>query len=139
MGRFSRPAGAITDAKELRLGDHVWKVIGIWPPFVYGEHIVTREAVPFKDHPEYADIHHHSASSIVFDCRRVEGSYSDFAFASDGNLQPSHSSNDNYWFRSFSEAEAAREFLHQEYVNNPDVIQAEVDRRHHFLHDNYAA
>lgn len=133
MSRFERPADAIENAADLRVGDRIWHVYGIWPPQMGGEHIVTRAAGPFKDHRAYGPIHASGADSIVFDTRWIDGKHSHMNFASDGNMVPGHSHNDNYWFRSESTADAAVEMLKAAWEASgkiaEEIARREEDRR----------
>lgn len=128
MGYFPRPAGAIEDVNTLKLGDVLYHVYGIWPPSLsaYPETVV-RTALAFKHHPEY-----HDGSSqgelLAFDTECVsfwnhKEYYRRMHFASDCNMEPGHSHNDNYWFRSKEEAEAAVTFLYVQWKARPDLIE----------------
>jgi hypothetical protein len=110
MARFERPANTINDASDLKIGDHVWHVFGIWPPCMY-ETIVIGEAKPYKKHRKYSDIHSQDAEKVVFDVRYPDIGREDMKFAADGNLVSGYSHNDNYWFRNEADARAAVEML----------------------------
>ena len=130
---FKRPQNTIDNAFDLRVGDHVWHVYGIWPPQMGGEHVISRAAGPFKHHSEYSDIHLTSADDVVFDTRWINGKNSTMNFASDGNLVPGHSHNNNYWFRSEADALAAVELLRSEWESSgkieEEIARREEDRR----------
>jgi hypothetical protein len=114
---FDRPAGAIASHADLKKWDVVWHVYGIWPPFVSGPGIIVR--------PPYAD----EDKGVVFDVRTPRRNYVETNFASDGNLLPDYSHNDNYWFHSEKEAEAARDWLRSKWEADPSRIQDEIERR----------
>lgn len=126
MVRFPRPENTIVDATDLKLGDEIYNVCGIWPPFIDGPYIVVRETIPFSQHPEYTDWSI-QGSLLVFDIKEKEKGYIRMEFVRDGNLEPGYSHNDNYWLRSKKDAEAARIFLHNKYT--PSQIQEELDER----------
>lgn len=141
MARFPRPSGAIKDVNELKDGDILYHVYGIWPPCVGESETVKGSPVQFKDHREYAEIHSLSADHWVFDTLVPsifphEASYLRMHYASDGNMQPGFSHNDNYWFRSLEEAVAARLYLHEQWVARPDLIEDEKRWRESFPDDD---
>ncbi len=133
MSRFERPQNTIEDAASLRVGDHIWHVYGIWPPQMGGEHIVTREAAPFCQHPRYESPHSSQGDQIVFDEKWVDGKKPHMSFASDCNMTPGHSHNDNYCFRSEADARAAVEFLRSAWESSgkiaEEIARREEDRR----------
>lgn len=129
MSRFPRPAGAIENVSDLKIGDHIWHVYGIWPPQMGGEFTITRTVVQFQDHPDYSEIHSSQAELLVFDEQWADSEMVDMAYASDSNMQPGHSHNDNYCFRSEEEALAAIDFLTKQWEAAPDLISEEVARR----------
>jgi hypothetical protein len=128
MAQFERPADTVTDAAQLNVGDQLWKVYGIWPPQFSGPYTLANKPVPHSAHARYSDIHSGSAEKIVFGVRTVEG-YLDFNFASDGNLTPGHSHNDNYWVRSEAAALAAVARLREQWEARPELIVLEQARR----------
>lgn len=128
MSRFPRPENTITSASDLRCGDRIWHVYGIWPPQMGGECVVTREAIPFRQHPEYDEIHRLLRDEAVFD-ERSERGFTHMAFASDCNTVSGRSHNDNYVFRSEADARTAVEFLRSQWEAVPGLIQEEVARR----------
>lgn len=129
MARFQRPEGTIKNYSDLKVGDHIFHVYGIWPPFFGGEHIVTKAPDTFSRHRGYGEIHSMSAESIVFDVKYGNGGNSYMNFATDGNLNPGHSHNDNYWFRSEQAARDAVTFLRSQWEADPELIAAEQERR----------
>jgi hypothetical protein len=132
MNRFERPTGAIQNAADLREGEALWHVWGIWPPQI-GEYTVTAAARPFREHREYGEVHSSMADFIVFDVRSKDSKRSQMNFASDGNLVTGHSHNDNYWFRSEAEADAAVAFLTKQWEASGEIAEElarrEEDRR----------
>jgi hypothetical protein len=135
VSNFKRPENTIENAYDLNVGDHVWHVFGIWPPQMGGEHIITRPAGLFKHHPEYSEIHLLSADQAVFDTRYLDSENSIMNFASDGNLTPGRSCNDNYWFRAEVEAEAAVDFLRKEWEARPALIVETLRTRRQRLYE----
>jgi len=127
MSRFPRPEGAIESASDLKVGDRIWHVYGIWPPQMGGEFTVARAAIPYDQHPK--NVHSPQDDEVVFDVRWVKGEFTTMEFASDGNMKANHSHNDNYWFRTEAEALAAVSFLRSEWEAAPDLIAKEVRRR----------
>lgn len=155
MLKFDRPKNAIENSADLKVGDEVWQVYGIWPPCMGGNVIIHSPAVKFRDHKDYSDIHISQADLTVFDTR-----YTDDAiiivmhFAASGNMLPDKPDNNNYYFRSREDAEAARDFLRAEWEKNPDAIAEaivererdreldrmmddEMDRHHSYADDDY--
>lgn len=128
MARFSKPQNTIEDVNELKTGDRIWHVYGIWPPQMGGEFMVTREASPFKDRPEYSDIHASSAELLVFDEQWADSDMIHMNFASDCNMQPGYSHNDNYCFRSEGDAQAAVKFLTEQWEASGNIAE-EIARR----------
>lgn len=136
MTKFNRPQNTIDDVRSLRVGDHLWHVYGIWPPQMGGDHFVTRAAGPFKNHPEYSNIHSLSGDGLVFDVKWAnETIRPTMEFASDGNLIPGHSHNNNYWFRSEADALAAVDFLRAEWERHPEAIAEDTARREEMLRE----
>lgn len=129
MADLAKPSNYITDASDLKVGDHIWHVYGIWPPQEGDEHVVTRAACKFSEHREYSDIHTGSSEEIVFDVRWTGSERPTMHFASDGNLIAGRSTNNNYWFRSAEAAQDAVSFLRSEWESKPGLIAAEVERR----------
>lgn len=127
MARFERPQSAIADFRDLRVGDVVYEVYGIWPPCRGKQKTVTRAPIKFSEHPEYSDIHKSSADKMVFDLAYPDG-LTVMSFASDRNLMPGHSHNDNYLFRSEEDAESAVIWLRDRWSSSPGSIAEEVER-----------
>lgn len=126
MARFKRPTGSIEDYNDLRIGDHIYEVFGIWPPQMGREYIVTRLPTLMRDHPEGK--HSIQQDEVVFDVQRVNSKYKNgvLQFAADGNMVPGgHSHNDNYWFRSENAAVKAVAFLRDQWERNPTLIKRE--------------
>lgn len=128
MSRFERPLGTIENAIDLKVGDQIWQILGIWRPQFLGPYTVTRVPLPFRQHPQYDDIHEGLGDNLVFDVTWPSGDLCTHEFASDGNLQSGHSHNDNYWTRSQEAAEAVRDYLQKQWENNPELIEEEVER-----------
>lgn len=130
MARFERPKNAIDNYADLKVGDVIWHVCGIWPPFCSrAPSTITGEARPFRDHPEHDGQRGCQSDEIVFDEHPADWDWPHMAFASDGNLVPGRSHNDNYWFRSKEDAEAARDYLRTQWDANPDMIEAVLEDR----------
>jgi hypothetical protein len=130
MARFSRPEKTIRNAYELKFGDHIWHVYGIWPPYFAGEEIVTGTARRFHLHDEYSSIHHGAADRVVFDTRYINEKRSTMNFARDSNMEygaASHS--DNYYFRSKEDAEAAVAYFTECWKADPNMVTDELERR----------
>lgn len=130
MARFSRPANSIETYEDLKVGERIWDVCGILPPFMGNSKIVTIAPIPFYLHPEYAKHHSEMKDDIVFSFRYedrpdIEVMY----FATDCNMQPGYSHNDNYCFKSEEDAKAAVEFLRKQWADNPDLMEQERIRR----------
>lgn len=134
MAQFKRPADTIMDAAEMKAGDQLWKVYGIWPPQFSGPYTLATEPVPYSAHARYSEIHSGSADKIVFDVRTAEG-WLDFNFATDGNLMPGYSHNDNYWVRSEAAALAAIDHLREQWKAKPELIVLEQERRERWLRE----
>lgn len=129
MARFPRPAGAIEDVMEIKNGDVLYRVYGIWPPVVSRDaYIVVGNPHKFKHNIEFSE-HSSQGEEVVFSTCYGDEKNSRFNawnnFAGDGNLVKGHSHNDNYWFRSREEAEAARAYLHAQYEAHPEAIEDE--------------
>lgn len=129
MARFSTPEKAIRDINELKVGDTVCRVYGIWPPQSAGEATVSRAAIKFKDHPEYSDIHSSSKDQIVYDLTNVEYGFTSMEFASDSNLELGQSHNDNYIFRSVADAEEAVLWLREQWSASDGAIDKAIADR----------
>lgn len=138
MSRFERPANTITDVNELKVGDHVWHVYGIWPPQMGGGYIITKQAGPFCEHHEYSDIHEGSADQLVFDERWVGGQHSTMNFASDCNMLVGYSHNDNYCFRSEADALAAIDWLRLQWEQSGRIAEEVARRKEDRLFYDYA-
>lgn len=124
MSRFTRPSGAIDNFADLKVGDVIWHVYGIWPPFMStSPATVVEVARPYSLHRDYSD-DSTQGDLMVFDVLWRED-FTDMHFASDGNLVPGKSHNDNYWFRTEDEAKVAVEFLRNQWDADPNSI-AEV-------------
>lgn len=129
MAKFDRPKNSIESYSDLKVGDHIWEVCGIWRPFVGYERIVTRSPIKFSEHPEYSE-YSTQGDLIVFDISYAnDPSLIIHWFASDCNMQPGQSHNDNYWFRSAEDAEAARDFLKSEWEKDPEVFAREIEEQ----------
>lgn len=128
MAQFERPKNTIDDAASFQVGDLLWHVYGIWRPQSHGPYTVTRVAGPFREHPEYEEIHVGHADHIVFDTRWPDSDLTTMRYATDGNLQPGYSHNDNYWFRTQEDAEAARDFLLAQWEASPEAMAREQMR-----------
>ena len=126
MSRFPRPAGAIENVADLNVGDRIWHVYGIWPPQMGGEFTITRAATLYRDHPETNGSP--QDDEVVFDVRWAKCDLVTMEFASDGNMKPNHSHNDNYWFRSEAEARDAVDFLKQQWEASGGIAE-EIARR----------
>jgi hypothetical protein len=132
MAKFPRPAGAIESYKDIKVGDCLWHLYGIWMPSVSScPVIITSAPVRFGDSPSYAPIHKGQKDEVIFAYRYLDWPEDRGieAFAGDGNLNPGQSHNDNYWFRSFEEAEAGRKFLLDQWKARPDLIEAAEEQR----------
>jgi hypothetical protein len=127
MGRFPRPVGAIGSADDLKVGDRIWRVYGIWPPQMGGEFIVSRPAGPYNERPK--NLRSPQDDEIVFDVRYAKSNLTAMEFASDGNMKPNHSHNDNYWFRTEAEALDAVRFLKDQWEAVPGLIAEDIQRR----------
>lgn len=129
MARFPTPANAITDIADVKVGDVVYGVYGIWPPCTGGAKTVMGAPAPFFMHHEYSDIHEPSKDLIVFDLASADGEYTNMVFASDRNLEPGRSHNDNYIFRSDGDAHAARVWLREQWeAVSEAILRAEFGR-----------
>lgn len=122
MAKFDRPQNAIESFKDLKDGDVVYRVYGIWPPATGGACTVVGAPKKFSEHREYSDIHASSKDAIVFDLKHEKYDYTDMNFASDSNLIPGYSHNDNYCFRTEADAAAAVEWLHDQWTSSDGAI-----------------
>lgn len=124
MGRFAEPIDAIRDYSDLKIGDELWSVCGVWPPFVDNEpRIVASLPMKFKDHPEFSEPSS-QGNQIVYDVRyswHAEGE-STMRFTADDNMVPGYSHNDNYVFRTKDAADGFAAWLRYEWMKRPDLI-----------------
>lgn len=127
MARFPAPANVVTDFNDLKIGDVVYEVYGIWPPQTGGPKTVMSTPVKFSEHREYRDIHESLANSVVFDLAYPDG-LTVMEFASDNNLVPGYSHNDNYLVRSDEDAKAAALWLREQWSASPSSIAEEQAR-----------
>lgn len=133
MAKFAEPINAIRDYRDLKVGDELWGVCGVYPPSADDKPSVVA-AMPrkFRNHPEFGD-HSSQGDEVVFDVRchwHGEGE-SMMQFASDANMVPGYSHNDNYEFRSKKDAEAYAAWLRYEWEKRPDLIAEQK-----WLHDD---
>jgi hypothetical protein len=133
-----KPTDAILNYADLTLGQVVWHVYGIYPPCGPTSYTITRLPSKHSEHPEYSDIHVSQADSIVFDWKRGDGDHSLMHFASDCNMLPGYSHNNNYCFAT---KEAAEDFVKsccEDWNSNPDQIERiEEQRRLDAMADAY--
>lgn len=129
MARFPRPQGSIENAADLKVGDVIYHVYGIWPPVASDmPHTITRAAILLRDHPEGGP-DDFQRDLLVYDESWGGLQHSHMAFASDGNMVPGKSHNDNYCFRTKEAAEAARDYLRAQWQAHPELIAKEVEQR----------
>lgn len=130
MAKFDRPVGTLASLDEIKVGERLWYVVGIWPPSASDtSYIVTRAPCQFRDHPEYSATHSGQADEIVFDTKWDDAEHSWMQFAASGNLLPGPSYNDNYWCRSHEDALAARDSLREQWDARPDLIDDAIQQR----------
>lgn len=129
MAKFARPNGAIADYNEIKAGDELYHVYGIRVPFCSGPSKVVAAPMRFADHKDWSDAQAGSEDKIVFDVVVVAGreNYVDMCFASDGNLIPGYSHNDNYWFSNEQSARAAVEYLRKQHAADQEPSPVEYD------------
>ncbi len=131
-----KPTNALTSPEEIKLGDKLYHAYGIWPPSASDTaYVVTREPIPFRDHPQYAEIHSSQADDIVFDVKYgEEKEYTSKNYAADGNIGAHH--NSNYWFRSYEDAAAFVAQCREDWESNPEMIEEEKRRRDEMMMDD---
>lgn len=132
MAKFGEPISAIRDYADLKVGDELWGVCGVYPVHVSDKpSIVASLPRKFRDHPEYDPIHIRQADNIVFDETNYwhKNGETSMRYAADANMQPGYSHNDNYEFRTKKDAEAFASWLRYEWEKRPDLI-AEQKRQH---------
>lgn len=122
MAKYPRLANSINSYEDLKPGDIIHHVYGIRIPFYAGASTVVSAPIPYGQHKNIHDATSCLANSIVFDVRDDKSDYDDMVFASDGNLLPGYSHNDNYWFRSEADALAAVDFLTKCRADDPDEL-----------------
>ncbi len=125
------PETAITDVRDLKLGDVVWEAYGLLNPFVWGPKYVVREATVFEDHPDFEPIHSTQGDSWVIELANAPDGKPVLGhnYAHDANCDPDHKSryNANFFFRNEADANAFVETVKQFWLDNPAA--AEEDRR----------
>lgn len=134
MAKFAEPINAIRNYADLKVGDELWGVCGVYPPSADDKpSVVVVLPRKFRDHPEYREIHSRQGDQIVFDVRSHwhENGESMMRFASDANMVPGYSHNDNYEFRSKKDADAYAAWLRYEWEKRPDLIAQQK-----LLHDD---
>lgn len=122
MAKFARPANAIETFEDLKLGDVVYSVLGIWPPQTSRAYTVVGAPMKFSEHTSYSGIHETMKDYIVFDLKHDGYDFIDKNFASDNNLMAGQSHNDNYLFRTAEDAQAARLWLREQWVSSDGMI-----------------
>ena len=137
MSKFGEPLNAIRDYRDLKIGDEIWGVCGVWPVWADDKpSLIVGLPRRFRDHPDFDPIHSSQGDNIVYDVRHYwhEGNQSTMHFAADGNMVPGYSHNDNYEFSTKADADAFAAWLRYEWMKRPDLIE-EQKRQHDALMD----
>ena len=141
MGKLTQPSKAIRDYHELKVGDIIYYFGGSHYPFYVGKEALRIVRAPelFKQHPKYSSIHMDQADEVVFTTVYHNNTriYENMEFASDNNLRPGYSHNDNYLFRSLEDAEEFARTAKAECDSNPKLMQYYIDKVNEEKYERY--
>lgn len=141
MAQLNKPPNVLVSPNELKVGDVVYKVTGIYPPFASKiGNLVLSTPIKYSKHEEFKG---YQGDSLVFDIAYLdkEGNpehlpngelITEHKFCGDCNLE-NYSHNDNYLCRTYEDAVAAAEWLLEQYKAKPDFMFHEIERRERIL------